>query len=271
MAKFPQTRVRPKLGQNFLADPAAARAIVDALGNLSECTVLEIGPGEGAITDLLAPRTQQLIAVEIDRELAPALRRRFADRPNVRIVESDILDVDFAELLRDGKVRVVGNLPYYITTDILLYLLAAHPHFENIVIMVQREVAERIAATPGNSEYGSLSAMVQLYATVENLFTLPPEAFTPPPKVHSSVLRLTIAPRFAELGVEPQPFLRFLRAAFAQKRKTLWNNLKGLHEADSLRTAYSVAGLRMDVRAEALSLQQMATLWRALQTNSSQA
>ncbi len=266
VSKFTSTRRTPKLGQNFLADPAAARAIAESLGPVEDRTVLEIGPGEGAITELLAGRAKHLIAVELDRQLAPSLRQRFAALTNVQIVEADILNVDFATLLPSAKASAVGNLPYYITTDILRHLLAAHQHFDTIVIMVQREVAERIAATPGHSEYGSLSAMVQLYASVENLFTLPPEAFSPPPKVHSSVLRLTIAPRFAELEVQPEPFLKFIRSAFAQKRKTLRNNLKEHHQPEVLRAALDSAGLRADIRAEALTLEQMAALWRGVTT-----
>jgi 16S rRNA (adenine1518-N6/adenine1519-N6)-dimethyltransferase len=160
---------------------------------------------------------------------------------------------------------VVGNLPYYITSDILLRLFEFHEQFDCIVIMVQREVAQRIAAKPGSRDYGLLSATAQLYARVENLFTLPPGAFIPPPKVHSSVLRLTIAPRFDELQVEPQEFIQFLKIAFAMKRKTLVNNLKSAYVHEQITTTLKQSGVRLDVRAEALDLEKMATIFRELQ------
>ena len=272
-SKTSARREHPKLGQNFLADHNAAEAIVRALGDVSQSTVLEVGPGRGAITHLLAPRTQRLIAVELDRQLAPALRQEFASQPNVEVIEADILQVDFATLLASpaanaATVRVVGNLPYYITSDILLALLRAHRYFSTIVLMVQREVADRIVATPGQSNYGSLSATTQLYARVEKLFTLPPESFVPPPKVHSSVIRLMIAPRFAELGIEEvvhqTQFIAFLRTAFAQKRKTLWNNLKLQYPAEKLRTALAEANIAENARAEGLELEEMSRLWQVL-------
>src|SRR5262252_11031922 len=190
-----------------------ARKIVDALGDVSETTVLEIGPGKGILTTMLAKRTPRLIAVELDRVLAAQLRLKFGMERNVEILEADILAIDLDSLFgpkpglgqpgiefKPQPVKVVGNLPYYITSDILLRLFEFLKYFESIVIMVQREVAERVAAEPGGSEYGLLSATAQLYARVENVFTLPPGAFSPPPKVHSSVLRLTISPRQEELG-----------------------------------------------------------------------
>jgi 16S rRNA (adenine1518-N6/adenine1519-N6)-dimethyltransferase len=162
-------------------------------------------------------------------------------------------------------VDVVGNLPYYITSDIVLRILELHNHIERAVIMVQREVADRIAAHPGNRDYGLLSATTQLFARVEKLFTLPPGAFSPPPQVHSSVLRLTMAPRLEELQVEEAPFLAFLRLAFAQKRKTLANNLRPQFKLEAIRAALKKAGLRADVRAEAISLEKTAAMFRALQ------
>ena len=200
-------RDRPKLGQNFLVSPTAQTAIADALGDLSQRTVVEIGPGRGAITAILARRTHRLIAIELDRDLAPHLRDQFADQPNVAILQQDILTTDFAALRADDshKLLIIGNLPYYITSDILLHLFAAHQHIDRAVIMVQREVADRLAAHPGIRDYGLLSATTQLYARVENLFTLPPEAFSPPPQVHSTVLRLTLQPRFEELQLSATP------------------------------------------------------------------
>jgi 16S rRNA (adenine1518-N6/adenine1519-N6)-dimethyltransferase len=273
-----RTRHKPKLGQNFLVDHGAALRIVEALGDVSNRIVIEIGPGEGILTDLLVNRAKKVIGVELDRVLAAQLRMRYATRTNIEILESDFATVEFASMLgrRPGPlhdlrptkpetVDVIGNIPYYITSEIVLRILALHRSVERAVIMVQREVADRLSAAPGSRDYGLLSATAQLYARVENLFTLPPEAFNPPPEVHSTVLRLTMAPRLEELQVEEEPFLRFLKLAFAQKRKTLANNLKGSYSDASIKAGLKLAGLRADVRAEAAPLQKMAALSRTLQ------
>ena len=151
------------------------------------------------------------------------------------------------------------------TSEIILRILNLHSNVERAVIMVQREVADRISAAPGSRDYGLLSATAQLYARVESLFTLPPEAFNPPPEVHSTVLRLVMAPRIEELQVQEEPFLKFLKLAFAQKRKTLANNLKGTYSDASIKAGLKAAGLRSDVRAEAVPLEKMAALSRSLQ------
>jgi len=251
--------------------------IVDAVGDTSQYTVLEIGPGRGMLTSLLAKNTRRLIAVELDRVLAAQLRLKFGMSRNVEIIEADVLAIDFDSLfgpkpglgrpgieLKPQPVKVVGNLPYYITSDILLRLFAFSKYFESIVIMVQKEVADRIAAEPGGRDYGMLSATAQLYAGVERLFTLPPEAFAPPPKVHSTVLRLTINPQQEKLGVAGDGFIDFLRLSFGQKRKTLWNNLKEKYEAAGLKDALAEAHVKPNVRAETLSLEQSAAVFRAL-------
>jgi 16S rRNA (adenine1518-N6/adenine1519-N6)-dimethyltransferase len=274
-ARRPQSK--PKLGQHFLAREDAAQRIVDALGDVSQSTVLEIGPGRGMLTSLLAKRARRLIAVEIDRVLAAQLRLQFGMTRNVEIIEADVLAIDFDSLfgpkpglsrpgidLKPEPVKVVGNLPYHITSDILLRLFAFSKYFDSIVIMVQREVADRIAAEPGGRDYGMLSATAQLYARVENLFTLPPGAFVPPPKVHSSVLRLTIEPRQEKLGVVGDGFIDFLRLSFGQKRKTLWNNLKTKYEGAELKHALAEANVKATARAETLSLEQSAAIFRAL-------
>jgi 16S rRNA (adenine1518-N6/adenine1519-N6)-dimethyltransferase len=265
------------LGQHFLASEDGARRIVDALGDVSQSTVLEIGPGRGMLTSLLAKRARRLIAVELDRVLAAQLRLQFGMTRNVEVIEADILAVDFDSLfgpkpglsrpgidLKPQPVKVVGNLPFYITSEILLRLFSFSKYFDSIVIMVQREVADRIAAEPGGRDYGMLSATAQLYARVENLFTLPPGAFVPPPKVHSSVLRLTIEPQQEKLGVAGDGFIDFLRLSFGQKRKTLWNNLKAQYDGPELKRALAAASVKPTARAETLSLQQSAAIFRAL-------
>jgi 16S rRNA (adenine1518-N6/adenine1519-N6)-dimethyltransferase len=268
---------KPRLGQHFLSDRRAAGKIVDALGDISQALIVEIGPGKGILTELLASRAGRLIAIELDRMLATELRYNYSRNMQVEILEGDVLNIDFRTVLNRvigpltdlrpvtvSRARVIGNLPYYITSDILLRLFEFHDQFDVIVIMVQREVADRIAARPGSSDYGLLSATAQLYTRVERLFTLPPAAFSPPPKVHSGVLRLTVAPRFAELQVTPKPFIDFLKKAFAMKRKTLLNNLKQVYPAEKIRQALKQLDIRADARAEALSLEQTAMIFKSV-------
>ncbi len=270
-------RKKPKLGQHFLTDTSAAARIVEALGDISQSTVLEIGPGRGGLTLSLSRRARRVIAVETDRVLAAQLRMNFSLVPNLEIIEGDILAVDFDTLFgpkpgstRPGmeqapeKVRVVGNLPYFITSDILLRLFEYRKYFEVLVLMVQKEVADRLAAHPGVSEYGLLSATAQLYARVEKLFTLPPGSFSPPPKVHSTVVRLVLSPRLQKLRVSEAEFMRFLKLSFAQKRKTLWNNLRARYAPEDLKRAMTKVKIEPAVRAEALTLEESASLFREL-------
>ena len=257
--------MKSRLGQNFLIDDTARQRIAAALGDLSARTVLEIGPGHGAITGLLAPSCRSLIAIELDRALAAELSFRFRNYPNVRIHNTDILRADLAALIPSGETAdVIGNLPYYITSDILLKLFAAAPHLTRAVLMMQREVADRVAAAPGTRDYGLLSATTQMYAQVENLFTLPPAAFNPPPKVNSTVLRLHFAPRFVELKVDPTGFDRFLKQSFAQKRKTLHNNLRAAGYPPEKITAAWPTTIPTQARAESIALEPMAQLYRNL-------
>jgi 16S rRNA (adenine1518-N6/adenine1519-N6)-dimethyltransferase len=276
-ATFSNGTSKPKLGQHFLGGAASAERIVNALGDISQSTVLEIGPGRGALTAILARRARRLIAVELDRVLSAQLRMQFSLTPNVEIIEADILSVDINSIFgpkpgtsRPGlefipeRAHVVGNLPYYITSDLLLRLFEYRKYFDLLVIMVQKEVADRLAAKPGGAEYGLLSATAQLYATVDRLFTLGPGEFSPPPKVDSAVVRLTIEPKLEKLQVAERPFINFLKLSFAQKRKTLWNNLRETYETKTLRAAMEDAGIDANVRAEALSLEKSAALFRAL-------
>jgi 16S rRNA (adenine1518-N6/adenine1519-N6)-dimethyltransferase len=264
--------IKPRLGQNFLDDAQAAERIVAALGDLSGRTVIEIGPGGGAITGALAARARRVVAIELDREFAARLRARYSpDR--VQVVEQDVLKFDFATASSESgageRLRVVGNLPYYITSPILLKLAASHATLELAVLMVQREVADRVIAAPGSRDYGLLSVTVQMYGPAERLFTLPPDAFSPPPEVHSTVFRWRFAPRFAELVVEEDGFLRFVRKAFAQKRKTLANNLRAAGIAPAAAAAaMAKAEIDPQARAEALSIETLAALWRGLDSGS---
>jgi 16S rRNA (adenine1518-N6/adenine1519-N6)-dimethyltransferase len=261
-----EMRAKPRLGQNFLNDARAAERIVAALGEIREQTVLEIGPGRGVLTGLLAGRARHILAVELDSELAGGLRSRFASE-KVTVLEQDILRFDFAAAAAraGGPLRVVGNLPYYITSPILLKLAASHAALHSAVLMVQREVAERVAAPPGSRDYGLLSVTVQVHGPAEELFTLPPGAFSPPPQVYSTVFRWRFASRFAELGVEEEGFFRLARQAFAQKRKTLANNLRAAGVApQTVAAAMAQAGIDPQARAEALPLETLAALGRSL-------
>lgn len=273
-------RRKPKLGQHFLRDSSVAARIVEALGDISQSTVLEIGPGRGALTSTLVRKARRVIAVETDRVLAAQLRMHFSLTPNIEIIEGDILAIDLDTLFgpkpgssRPGmeqepeRVRVVGNLPYFITSEILLRLFEYRKYFSSVVLMVQKEVAERLSARPGNKDYGLLSATAQLYSRIEKLFVVPPGAFSPPPKVDSAIVRLTIEPRVEALGVDESAFINFLKLSFGQKRKTLWNNLKSRYKSEDLTQAMKRARIKPTVRAEALSLEQSAALFRELAAN----
>ena len=284
-ARVPKQSAAPhpkkaKLGQNFLVDPSYAERIIAALGDVSQKRVIEIGAGQGVLTDLLVRRAGRVISIELDRVLSAQLRMRYATQANVEVLEGDILKIDFANVLgpRPGAlaavtprppepVSVVGNIPYYITSDILLRLFLFHRFFDCIVLMVQKEVADRIAAAAGGRDYGLLSATAQLYARVENLFTVPPGAFNPPPKVYSSVLRLNVAPQFENLGVPEKGFIDFLKLSFGQKRKTLVNNLKEQYDTKMVQQAIKKAGVRADARAETLPLEKAAAVYKQLIAN----
>lgn len=262
-----KSRAKPKLGQNFLVDADAQQRIAQALGDRAGGTVVEIGPGGAAITALLAERARRLITIELDARLAAALRERFRENPSVEILQADVLSVDLAALANGAErsLALVGNLPYYITSPILQHLFAHQQVFSRAVVMVQREVAERMTAEPGTRDYGLLSVLCRLHAELSLLFTLPPQAFRPPPEVESSVVRLEFRPRWQELGVEPARFGRFLRAAFAQKRKTLANNLRAAgFDTAPIAAAIEAAGQQQKTRAEELSPEALAAVHRAL-------
>ena len=260
---------KPKLGQNFLVDSEAIQRIAASIGDLTGRTVIEIGPGRGAITAELAARAAHVVAIELDHELAAGLRVQFLidASEHVEVVPLDVLQFDFlaASTKAAERLLVVGNLPYGITSQILLKLAAAHTALDRAVLMVQREVADRIVAPPGSRDYGLLSVTAQLYGPAQRLFTLPPSSFSPPPEVHSTVFRWRFAPRFAELHVEEVSFLRLVRQCFHQKRKTLANNLRAAGIAPAVvAAALAEAAIDPQARAEALTVESFATLWHNL-------
>jgi 16S rRNA (adenine1518-N6/adenine1519-N6)-dimethyltransferase len=257
---------RSRLGQNFLHNAQAIQRILTALGDCSQRTVVEIGPGRGAITRQLITRAANLLAIELDPELAAQLRSELpAER--VSVVQQNVLDFDFAAAAASAGQRliVMGNLPYYITSPILLKLAASHAVIDSAVLMVQKEVADRVTASPGSRDYGLLSVSIQLYGPVEPLFTLPPGDFSPPPQVHSTVFRWRFHPRFQELDLDETAFLAFLRQAFALKRKTIANNLRAAgFAAECAEKALDAASIDPRSRAETLSVEQLSGLWKEL-------
>jgi 16S rRNA (adenine1518-N6/adenine1519-N6)-dimethyltransferase len=260
-------RQRAHLGQVFLSDKRVELRIVEALRLNKSDPVLEIGAGPGNMTERLAERAAKVIAVELDPNWAAALRDNFRDQPNVQVLEADILRVPIGEVARAAgreRVRVFGNLPYYITSPTLLHLFQYIDAIDDIIVMVQREVANRIAAEPGSCDYGLLSVTCQYYTRPELLFSIPPYAFRRPPRVHSALVRMTVHPQKKELGVDDEEsFWKWMRAAFAQKRKTLLNNWKGMVDREDLRAAMEQQGIDPRARAEALSLAQLAALWKS--------
>jgi len=255
--------VRKSLGQHFLNDRRILQRIVDALELTGAETVVEIGPGRGSLTALLAPAAKRLILIEYDRALAARLREKYASTPTVEIVEADVLTVDFGALT-GGPFRLVGNVPYYITTPILFHALE-RPRPERAVYLVQREVAERIVAAPDSESYGALSANVQALATAKMLFKVAPGAFLPPPKVESAVV--SIEPR-ADPDVQPSEeaaYRRFVLDAFGMRRKQLRRVIRSLWSlsAEAADEVLARCGIEPTARPETLSAERFAALVRA--------
>ena len=261
-------RRRPPLGQVFLADRRVERRIVDALSLRADGVVLEIGAGPGNMTERLAERAAKVLAVEVDPKLAAALREKFAGNGRVEVIEADILKIPIDAVARAAgreRLQVFGNLPYYITSPCLMHLFRYHSCIEEIVVMVQLEVARRIAAEPGSADYGLLSVTSQYYTRPKLLFTIPPQAFRPRPQVDSALVRMTVAPQREALGIHDEAaFWKWMRAAFSHKRKTLVNNWKALCDAGQLRAAMEQLEINPRARAEALSLAQLAALHNTL-------
>lgn len=256
---FSRHQPRKRFGQNFLQDPAIIQGIVDAIRPQDSDTLLEIGPGLGAITEHLIDEVQQLAVVELDRDLLPNLRISFATRPHFRIYEGDALRFDYSRIARElgtEKLRVVGNLPYNISTPLLFHLIRYLPVIADMHFMLQKEVVDRMAAGTGDSSYGRLGIMVQYYCQVESLFPVPPTAFNPPPKVDSAIVRLTPHSRPPVTTASPETLNKIVTTAFNQRRKTIRNALKSVADEALLRQA----GLEPDQRPEQISLAQYAAL-----------
>lgn len=257
-----------KFGQNFLIDTHVLEKIISAAGITKDDCVLEIGPGIGTMTQYLAENAGYVVAVEIDRNLIPILKETLADYDNVTVINEDILRVDIKALTEEyngGKpIKVVANLPYYITTPIIMGLFESGVPIDNITVMVQKEVADRMKEGPGSKDYGALSLAVQYYAEPEIVANVPPNCFIPRPNVGSAVIRLT---RHKEMPVEvkdPALMFKIIRASFNQRRKTLQNGLGNASELpytkEQIAAAIAEMGLTPTIRGEALSLAQFAQL-----------
>ena len=265
---------KKSFGQNFLTDTNILQKIVDTAEIDDQVNVIEIGPGIGALTEFLAERAAQVMAFEIDHRLVPILADTLRDFDNVTVVNEDILKVDLAQHIQNFKnpdlpIKVVANLPYYITTPILMHLIESGIPFSEFVVMMQKEVADRISAQPNTKAYGSLSIAVQYYMTAKVAFIVPRTVFVPAPNVDSAILKMVRRPEPAVAVEDESFFFKISKASFTHRRKTLWNNLTGYfgkteEVKDKLTKALDQAGLSPSVRGEALSLEEFASLSDAL-------
>lgn len=260
-------RASKKLGQNFLIDAAVVRGIVEAAELQEGERVLEIGPGIGTLTQGLAESGAQVTAVELDKKLPAVLAETLKGYENVRIVQGDILKTDIRELMGDAPFKVAANLPYYITTPILMALLEQRLPIRKIVTMVQKEVAERMIAPPGSKTYGALSVAVQYYTAPEIVLDVPPKSFIPAPEVDSVVIACKVRGEPPVTVRDEKLFFRVVKAAFGQRRKTLSNALKGAgFLKDEVQEALEKAGIEAARRGETLSLEEFAQLADAFTT-----
>jgi len=275
-------RAKKSLGQNFLNDESVARRIIDLVSPNPDEILIEVGAGTGVLTGMLVDRSGYVLAVEIDPQLVEFLRRSLTE-PNLCILSADALKLNWTEAITNAKnklhaslpdqpgptrVRVVANLPYYISTPIIELFLGMHDQLFDMTLMLQKEVAERITSAPGSKDYGYLSVLVQYYCDASLSFQVPADAFTPAPKVESAVIKLKLRDRPAVQVEDETKFFKLVRAAFSQRRKTILNNLKAsaasLNFSTPIGSALEVSGVAAQRRAETLSLSEFASLDRAL-------
>lgn len=253
------------LGQNFLTDKNIIDKIMEATEITEEDLVIEIGPGIGVLTAEAARLAKKVVAIEIDRNLIPILQETLGAFDNVEIINQDVLKTDLNGIIEEAgcrRTRIIGNLPYYITTPIIMALLENHVKADSITIMMQKEVADRIKSRPGSKAYGALSAAVQYYCTVDSVAVVPREVFVPAPKVDSAVLRLNIRREKPVALIDEDMFFRCIKAGFGQRRKTLSNSLMGIGGVtrEEVRAALAACGIDEKRRAETLSLDEFAAL-----------
>ena len=261
----PTHRARKRFGQNFLTDPYVVAGIVAAISPQRDDHLVEIGPGLGVLTESLLPCVTAMDAIELDRDIIPKLQEHCRDRGELHIYEADALKFDFSALAEDGRpLRIIGNLPYNISTPLMFHLLSMHEQIQDMHFMLQKEVVDRLAATPGGKDYGRLSVMMQYHCRVESLMEVPPEAFSPPPKVNSAVVRLVPYSK-PPVSVDNINLLeKLVTQAFSQRRKTLRNTLKPLMNAEQI----EAQGIDPRRRAETLSLAEFALLANFVSVNS---
>lgn len=258
------------LGQNFITDKHVIERIVEGAGPSEKDLVIEIGPGIGVLTAEAAQQAAKVIAIEIDSKLIPILGETLAEYDNVEVINQDILKTDLNGIINEqrqlgnftGDVKIIGNLPYYITTPIIMHILENSIHAESITVMMQKEVADRIKASPGNKTYGAISAAVQYYCEVEQVISVPKEVFVPRPKVDSAVLKLTIRKETPVDLIDEKAFFACIKAGFGQRRKTLLNSLTGTYglSKDEIRTILEKAGIDPVRRAETLDMNEFADI-----------
>lgn len=268
-----QLKTKKSLGQNFIIDTNILRKIVDA-GNVDEeTTVIEIGPGIGALTEQIARKAKEVFAFEIDGRLIPVLEDTLSPYPNVTVFHEDILKVDFEKFQREyladaSRIIVIANLPYYITTPIVMHLIESDLPIEEMILMMQKEVADRLEAKPSTKEYGSLSIAIQAYMGVEVVFTVPRTVFMPQPNIESAIVRLTTLEESPLNVKDERLFFNMMRASFGQRRKTIWNNLRRVlddkEKEPLLREAFESSGIDPSRRGESLSIDEFSVLADAL-------
>ena len=259
---------KKQYGQNFLTGPAIPRRIAAESSISEECGVIEIGPGFGVLTKELAATARKVVAVEIDSELIPILHSNTAHLDNIKIINKDILQMDIAELIKNElsamPVCVCANLPYYITTPIIMKLLEGKHGFESITVMVQREVADRLCSKAGGADYGAITAAINYYASVKKLFNVSAGCFSPPPKVDSAVIRFDLYKEPPVKVDSERHLFDIIRAAFAQRRKTLVNSLHSVLKSnftkDEICGILNLIGLKSNVRGEELDLAEFARI-----------
>ena len=258
------------LGQNFITDKNVIERIVEGAGPTEDDLVIEIGPGIGVLTAEAAQQAAKVVAIEIDSKLIPILDETLAEYDNVEVINQDILKTDLNGIIDEqrakgsfsGDVKIIGNLPYYITTPIIMHILENSIRAESITVMMQKEVADRIKASPGNKTYGAISAAVQYYCEVEQVVSVPKEVFVPRPKVDSAVLKLTIRDKKPVDLIDEKAFFTCIKSGFGQRRKTLLNSLTGTYglPKDEIRRILEEAGIDPVRRAETLDMNEFAAI-----------
>jgi len=267
IVKYFEFKFNKNLGQNFLIDENILKKIIDAAELDENSTVIEIGPGIGTLTQEMAKRCKKVIAVEIDKNLIPILEETLGNFDNIKIIHADALKVDFNKIIEEENlenVKVVANLPYYVTTPIIAKLLNERVKISSMIIMIQKEVADRILAKPNTDEYGTLSLLCQYHCDIKKICKVSPNCFVPPPRVESMVIRLDIRDQKRVDILDEDLFFNIIKSAFNMRRKTLSNSLKSIANEDILLKALEESNIDPKRRGETLSIEEFANLSNTL-------